>query len=514
MDSNSAEGSGGGGDGTVDRGRGRGSWNPLNNSGQRFALRRPRNSTSENHGPDSSKPQNKESINEVVKNSRLSADAAEFVPKSQVVQVQPLMQNAPVYVPRPSVQNRLARQPQNDRQDHRQRQTQQQIYGSRQQTHQQYALMQHQQQQHMQYQQYVDTSRYPRYGQRTHEPDYGNSDGGAGDFREQQQVLGSESNDQGTGLTGTIRRLECAMRNLTACPGRFDLLVAPLVDIVSPYLDRQSPCHQIVSAILQQSITEGNFRYSGARLCTHLDTVTSSNDRATSVFRETLYARCHEETESQALAWVQRSEDSEESEKKCHGLILFLAELVAQMESSSALVLGKLLIMLISVVLKRPAPNSAKHICQALKLAGQTLERDSTGSRGEMERVMHALTELVIQGHVDQHVSRMVQGVRELRNCNWGRVVAPHVPVPLDPDRSSNTPQQTDEPVLYGPDGNVLSAEERTFLQENAWEDECREPDLADGDEEGNSDEDAIIAAAYEEFLKLAPNQSDDKVRR
>lgn len=37
-----------------------------------------------------------------------------------------------------------------------------------------------------------------------------------------------------------------------------------------------------------QSITEVNFRYSGARLCTHLDLITSTPEKSTSVFRTTL----------------------------------------------------------------------------------------------------------------------------------------------------------------------------------------------------------------------------------
>lgn len=53
---------------------------------------------------------------------------------------------------------------------------------------------------------------------------------------------------------------------------------------------------------------------------------------------------------------------------KCHGLILFLAELVVQMGDVLAFELGEQLIQLISIVLKNPGSNSAKHICQALKV--------------------------------------------------------------------------------------------------------------------------------------------------
>lgn len=78
--------------------------------------------------------------------------------------------------------------------------------------------------------------------------------------------------------------------------------------------------------------------------------------------------RCKSETDSQSSNWQQKEEHTEDEQKRCHGLILFLAELVVQMEHTSAFGLGDLLIHLIVTVLKRPAPNSVKNICQALKV--------------------------------------------------------------------------------------------------------------------------------------------------
>lgn len=69
-----------------------------------------------------------------------------------------------------------------------------------------------------------------------------------------------------------------------------------------------------------------------------------------------------------STSWQQAKNHSDMEEKQCHGLILFLAELVIQMESVLAVSLGKLLVQLISGVLMNPTPNSAKNICQALKV--------------------------------------------------------------------------------------------------------------------------------------------------
>lgn len=78
--------------------------------------------------------------------------------------------------------------------------------------------------------------------------------------------------------------------------------------------------------------------------------------------------RCFHKTEEQAETWRQITKHTDDVEKKCHGLIFFLAELVTQMEPAPASELGKLLIRLINTVLQNPAPSSAKNICQALKV--------------------------------------------------------------------------------------------------------------------------------------------------
>ncbi|XP_015600117.1 polyadenylate-binding protein-interacting protein 1 isoform X2 [Cephus cinctus] len=499
------------------RGRGRGCW--TQNTQEHQQLRRPRQAALGN--------QSIGSVNDMVKNSTLSVDAAEFVPKNY--------SNPPQGTDgswqRPSVQNRLqlARQPGACPQTNQMMMPQRQVMHHQQQSHyggqrqQHYPQQQHHQQQ-FQYQQNAEIPQqqqhqHQRYNQYSNARDYGHYDGGSGDYNNRHQSApGRENNDHGTDLASTLRQLDNAMRSLTLNPGRFDSLVAPLVDTISLYLENPSQAQEIIAAIIQQSINEGNFRYSGARLCTHLDTVTAPTDRVTSTVRDTLYSRCRKESEACSRAWISEEEHSPNVEKKCHGLILFLAELVAQMEPDPASELGKMLVDLISVVLKSPAPNSAKHICQALKLAGHTLERDSSNNRREVERVMRSLTDLVTNGLVDQHVGRMVHSVHQLRSSHWGRI-AGHRPLPMEMNQSSTTPQAPDEPVLYGPDGNVLSPEESRFLQDLAEEaagpEEFGEAENEDCEEQlWEEDEDDVIAAAYEEFLKLGPNKNDGRARR
>lgn len=99
-------------------------------------------------------------------------------------------------------------------------------------------------------------------------------------------------------------------------------------------------------------------------------------------------------------------------------------------------------------------------------MAGQTLERDSDGIKKDMDKVMKLLADIAEEKLVEEHICRMVKSVCELRTANWGRV-------PLTPQNLSSTipepappiAQMPDEPVHYGPDGNVLSPDECKFLQ-------------------------------------------------
>lgn len=101
-------------------------------------------------------------------------------------------------------------------------------------------------------------------------------------------------------------------------------------------------------------------------------------------------------------------------------------------------------------------------------MAGQTLERDNSGNRTEMEQVMRTLSELVIQGRVDSHVGRMVTSVSELRSGNWG-ALSSHGPLHVE-NKQSSSAQVVDAPTFYGPDGEVITDEESRFLEDFAEE--------------------------------------------
>lgn len=124
------------------------------------------------------------------------------------------------------------------------------------------------------------------------------------------------------------------------------------------------------------------------------------------------------------------------------------------------------------------------------------LEKDKSRHR-DMENMMRALTELVNNGQVDTHVGNMVNSVHELRK-DWGRSTSncelsgssnallnegQRQPDQLGASNYNSSETDTvlskiqhsalentqlNQPVMYGPDGEVLSAEESEFLEQHA----------------------------------------------
>lgn len=88
------------------------------------------------------------------------------------------------------------------------------------------------------------------------------------------------------------------------------------------------------------------------------------------IYLRRCYVRCKCETQLLEPDWLNKPEEEREARQwKCNGLILFLAELVAQMDEAYAFTLGELLVLSITIVLQRPASSSVKYICQALKVS-------------------------------------------------------------------------------------------------------------------------------------------------
>ncbi|PNF41737.1 Polyadenylate-binding protein-interacting protein 1 [Cryptotermes secundus] len=294
------------------------------------------------------------------------------------------------------------------------------------------------------------------------------------------------------------------MQHLTLNPGTFDDLITPLVDTFGLWLGNAETLSSVVNVIVEQSIMEPNFRYSGARLCNFLNNEFPPGERST--FRTFLLNRCQQE-HAQISNYIYTDPG------RLHGYVLFMAELFMQLECAKGYgqrieILGKALLEALSLLLSNATSGNIKCICQVLKLAGQPLDaQDQTNMNQVMESLLHLLNSPV----VESDVRRLVSSVVNLRHVGWVDTsnFMPH----------ASTTQlynpYLNEPVFYGPDGQIITQEESQFLQESV----CRIPDPEEYDdygEEGDNvwepdDEmDEEIQVAFEQFLQMGKNHSKD----
>lgn len=294
------------------------------------------------------------------------------------------------------------------------------------------------------------------------------------------------------------------MQYLTLNPGKFDVRVTPLVDTFNLWLGDADTVSFIVNAVVEQSVMEPNFRYNGARLCHFLDSEFPTEERT---FRNSLLNRCREEH-------MQISKYINSDPGRLHGYILFMAELFMQLECAKGsgeriAIMGTALLEALSLLLSHPTSGNIKCVCQVLKLTGQPLDvQDPMNMNKVMECLLHLLNNVVLESNVHHLISSVI----ELRRIGWGDTSNC---IPNTSTSQFYNPCLQNGPVFYGPDGQIMTPEERQFLQESVG----RIPDHEEYDDYGESvdsvwdpdDEmDEEMQAAFEQFLEMGKTQSKD----
>ena len=170
-------------------------------------------------------------------------------------------------------------------------------------------------------------------------------------------------------------------------------------------------------------------------------------------------------------------------------------------------VLGDAIPQLLTTLASQPDKENVKCIVQTLKCAGSVLEEEerskvgNNGSTPQMDRTVEVLDRLSHDESLDRSLSEMLQSLVKLRKSNWGHS-PPSSLTGSGPDSLPGAASFSLDPTFYAPDGEVLTMEEYSFLQEfGIAEDEgYNEPQAwSTGDDLGMGDE---MEAAYEEFLR------------
>ncbi|GIY77066.1 polyadenylate-binding protein-interacting protein 1 [Caerostris darwini] len=295
-----------------------------------------------------------------------------------------------------------------------------------------------------------------------------------------------------------VEELRSFLNEITLNPGKFERKIQSLTHTLNTMVDDDESMRAIVNIIFDESVRQPNLRYSGARLCKCLcNDLDASPDRLN--FRSVLLTRCNQEFKRrEALA------EAEDNGTYLRGFAMFTAELFSQLEvmKQRVTVLGDSLPNLIKTLLNYASSDNLKCACQVLKMVGASLEDYergkvcNNGTAPEMDYIILSLKKLANSVDYTRNIKDMINSVIKLRDSNWGR---------LTPTENSgyetSPPTAVDEPVMYGPDGKPMTADELTFLQSQYASNMASDGDDFDFYEESEEFSDEI-SEAYEIFLR------------
>lgn len=284
-------------------------------------------------------------------------------------------------------------------------------------------------------------------------------------------------------------------------PGLFENYQKKMREMFGELVDNHFVMSNAIETIFEQSINEQNFRYTGARLCLLLDNLDLS---PSSTFRNLLVMKM----EFQNTEQVQYMNNDQ---RRVRGSTLFLAELFVQLtrpeDTRRAVDVSHYVLDSIMLLLTRPGPENIKCVCQTLKLAGYDLQKENPT---DVENAINQLKRIAEEQNIQ--TKRLIQSVVDLFYDNWGRKDEVENPPAAISDLQQT--QYNDSPVFYGPDGQILTEEESTFLNSNMPESYPINIDDIIDDESDYADEDEPemdleMQMAYKEFIKDGERKKD-----
>nr|CAD7459765.1 unnamed protein product [Timema tahoe] len=170
------------------------------------------------------------------------------------------------------------------------------------------------------------------------------------------------------------------MHRVTISPGCFDDLVKPLIESLSSLLTDRETVETLADIIVEQSITEPNFRYNGARLCSFLNSKFHAGDEPS--FRAILLNRCASE-HNQMINYLHNDP------ARLQGLGLFLSELYIQLGVSQSIeeriaILGTAVYDILKELITMPTSDNINKI---LSMMGYNNFKVTVSSRSSREHV-------------------------------------------------------------------------------------------------------------------------------
>lgn len=352
-------------------------------------------------------------------------------------------------------------------------------------------------------------------------------------FEDFQRLVNIRPQDVQSGPSLSVENIAAAFSStlyeMTIQPGSVEDALKPIIAMLQS-CSEEVAVNSLVEILFEQSITEPNFRYTGAKVVQYLSNQLKSIPVFTN-FRKLFLTRCKEE-------YLKKEEliSHPETIPRLIGFTMFMGELFLNVEVEVSGHTEKIATIrfvirdLLLILLEHATDETVKCATQLLKMAGAAIEDTAYLNKpdeGNYSEVFTKLGQLSSATNLNKTSQILIASVLELKSSNWGRRDSSS----SQSNMSQNYPSyDLNEPVFYNSQGQPISREEAGFNDYNSYlmaEEEAAEefarweagelddgqyyqswssyPENYDYQQIDNYDEnymDDEMEAAYEEFLK------------
>lgn len=293
-------------------------------------------------------------------------------------------------------------------------------------------------------------------------------------YEDFQRLVNIRPESNGVAKSGpTVKNITDAFSSIlyemTIQPGNVNDSMKPVVDMLHNCSDEQA-VNNIVEILFEQSITEPNFRYTGAKVVNYLSQELKAIP-AFANFRGLFLTRCKEE-------YLKKEEliSHPESVSRLCGFTMFMGELFLNLEAIKDGVSEKIATIrfvirdLLVVLLDHPTDETVKCATQLLKMAGAAIEDSvhlNKPDEGNYEPIFTKLVELQSYQHLNKTSQLLITSVLNLKSSNWGRRDSSSSQSQIQSQYSQG--YDINEPVFYNSQGQPISREEAGFNDYNYY---------------------------------------------
>ncbi|XP_057299622.1 polyadenylate-binding protein-interacting protein 1-like [Hydractinia symbiolongicarpus] len=287
--------------------------------------------------------------------------------------------------------------------------------------------------------------------------------------------------------------LEDTIYTLMEDPGDFDNVVDHLTEHLKNFVTKEETLNKVVTTLIDQAISEPNFRYTAAKLCQHFNISKTLELENGVTFRKIFFQRC--QGHFYDVSALVNNDDiyTDENIWRITSTAMLFGELFCNMKlkEKPIPVYMNAIISLVKLFLKNGNEKLVVSLTKLLKLVGPEMDTDSPK---ESEALFNDVKDFYLDktksGHLSGDVKKNIWHVYKLHSRDWDRKTsAPTSPaiactVPLQFVMPDEKPQSSDSrrsPVDWN-DYYVGNDDELEFYTEGYEDDEECE--------------------AYEEFLR------------